>query len=388
MVRKYVKKVGGRPYRQYSEESLQKAVDAVKKGMAQSAASKKFKVPRITIHDRFHGLHPQKPGHPIVLSAEEEVLISKTLGIVSDWGFPMTVKDISKIVCSFVTKQGRTVSQWRDNMPGRDFVKAFAARNNLTTRLATNIKHQRASVGASQINEFFENIEPYLKDTSPCNVYNYDETNITDDPGSKKVLVPRGRKRVERIQEHSRTSISIMVCANANGCVLPPMVVYKSQNVYKNWTVGGPIGTQYLCSKSGWFDMNLFEEWFFNILLPHIQSNTNPGCKKVVIGDNLASHFSPKVIKAAIENNIYMTPLPAHSTHLMQPLDVSIFGPMKKKWRNILDTWRKESRRRGTIPKEHFPSLLKKLWDSMQLTAEKNIKSGFKTTGRHTPNIV
>ncbi|KAB0805407.1 hypothetical protein PPYR_02377 [Photinus pyralis] len=177
-----------------------------------------------------------------------------------------------------------------------------------------------------------------------------------------------------------------MVCANAKGDLLPPMVVYKRQNVYKNWTMGGPIGTEYSCSKSGWFDMNLFEDWFFSILLPHIQVNSDLETKKIVIGDNLASHFSPRVIEAAIENNIYMAPLPAHSTHIMQPLDVSFFGPMKKKWRTILDTWRKQSRRRGTIPKEHFPSLLKTLWSSIELTAEKNIKSGFKTTGIHPYN--
>lgn len=76
-----------------------------------------------------------------------------------------------------------------------------------------------------------------------------------------------------------------------------------------------------------------------------------------------------------------MTPLPPNSTHLLQPLDVSFFAPMKRKWRAVLDNWRKESRRKGTIPKEQFPVLLNKLWGSVSTTAKANLISGFRTTG-------
>lgn len=381
MVRNYRKKVGGRPYRRYSEESLAAAVDAVKAGMSQKAASLQFKVPRTTIVDKVNENHPMKHGHPTVLSKEDEQLIAETLGVVSDWGFPLTPKDLAGVISGFVRRQGREVRQWKNNVPGYDFIKSFAKRNNLSNRLATNIKQQRAAVGRHQISEFFKNIEPHLKNVLPSNIFNYDETNVTDDPGAKKVLVPRGRKRVERIKEHSRTSISLMICGNAEGQLLPPMVVYKSENLYENWCEGGPTGTIYGCSKSGWFDMVQFEKWFFDCLLPYLQNNSRSEDPKILIGDNLASHFSPAVISSALENNIYMTPLPANSTHLMQPLDVSFFGPMKKKWRNILDCWRKESRRRGSIPKQQFPGLLKNLWTDLLRTSEANLKAGFRTTG-------
>ncbi|KAB0790078.1 hypothetical protein PPYR_15602, partial [Photinus pyralis] len=68
---------------------------------------------------------------------------------------------------------------------------------NFSNRLATNIKRQRSSVGPPEIVEFFNNIRDDL-------TVNYDGTNITDDPEAKKALVPRGRKRVERVQEHSQ----------------------------------------------------------------------------------------------------------------------------------------------------------------------------------------
>ena len=45
-----------------------------------------------------------------------------------------------------------------------------------------------------------------------------------------------------------------MFCGNASGQYLPPMVIYKSKNVYNDWSTGGPDGAVYECTKSGWFD--------------------------------------------------------------------------------------------------------------------------------------
>ncbi|XP_018570038.1 jerky protein homolog-like [Anoplophora glabripennis] len=160
------------------------------------------------------------------------------------------------------------------------------------------------------------------------------------------MVVPRNTKRVERVQNHSRISISIMVCGNVKGDLLPPMV-YKSSNLYENWPEGGPPGTKYASSLSGWFDMNLFEMWYFKILLPHIKETRKEGATTIVAGDNLASHFSPAVNQSYKEHGIYITPFPANATHLMQPLDVAVFGPMKKCWRKILDNCRKESQYPG-----------------------------------------
>lgn len=64
------------------------------------------------------------------------------------------------------------------------------------------------------------------------------------------MLATRGAKRVERVQEHTRTAIGIMMYGSFDGKILPPMVVYKSGNLYKNWIVGGPPET--IKGKSKW----------------------------------------------------------------------------------------------------------------------------------------
>lgn len=386
MVRTYRKIPGARTYRNYSEVAMRQAVEAVNAGMSRKLAAKTLKVERTTLGRRLLGAHSKSVGRPKVLSDQEEALISKTLGVVANWGFPLTKVDIRDVIKKFLDKQGKIVPLFKNNFPGPDFLQSFIKRNRLSIRMASNIKRSRASVDRDDVLNFFNNIELAIREVKCANLYNYDETNVTDDPGSRKVVVPRNTKRVERVQEHSRATISLMVCGNANGDLLPPMVVYKALNLYDNWTQGGPRGTKYASSASGWFDMNLFEMWFFQLFLPHVESTRENNDKVVLVGDNLASHFSPRVIEACGTNNIYITPFPANATHLMQPLDVAVFAPMKRKWREILDQWRKESRFQGCIPKEQFPNLLNRLWKGISQNVAENLKSGFRATGLHPAN--
>jgi hypothetical protein len=80
--------------------------------------------------------------------------------------------------------------------------------------------------------------------------------------------------------------------------------------------------------------------------------------------------------------NIRYIFLPQNSTHLMQPLDVAVFAPMKRRWREILSEWKdacvREGKNFATIPKQEFPRLLKEL---LAKDYSSSIRSGFSTTG-------
>ena len=205
---------------------------------------------------------------------------------------------------------------------------------------------------------------------------NYDETNFTDDPGRKKAVVKRRSKYPNRIMNFTKTSTSVMVAGTASGCLLPPYVVYKAQNMWDTWTTGGPEGARYNRSESGWFDTFSFEDWLCKIIVPY--ARRLPG-KKILIGDNLSSHLSIHAVEVCEQNNIDFVLLPPNSTHIAQPLDVALFGPMKRGWRKILTNWKeKEGRRQANIPKEVFPRLLRQLISSFE-NASQNLKSGFKS---------
>ena len=153
------------------------------------------------------------------------------------------------------------------------------------------------------------------------------------------------------------------------------MVVYKAKNLYEGWTRDGIKDAKYSATDSGWFNMATFEQWYFEIFLNHVKDIDGP---KVLIGDNHGSHFSQRVVASCLENSIRFVTILPNSTHLCQPLDVAVFKPLKILWRAVLDSWRKDTRRSGTIPKETFPKLLARAYAHVK---GDNLVSGFKASG-------
>ena len=82
----------------------------------------------------------------------------------------------------------------------------------------------------------------------------------------------------------------------------------------------------------------------------------------VLIFDGHHSHISLELIELAKNNNIHLLCLPPHSTHLLQPLDVSVFGPVMSTWKEVLKEYQIETCA-GTVTEENFPSLIARLWE-------------------------
>lgn len=257
-------------------------------------------------------------------------------------------------------KKGRSSQYCGKNTPGDDWARSFVHRYNkvIQLRKCQNINLSRASKSSQEINQYFDNLEEAIKDVDPENIINYDETNFSDNPGITKCLFKRGTKYPEKIMNSSKSAISIMFAGNALGQLFPPYVVYKSEHLYDSWCNGGPPGTMYNRSKSGWFDSACFSDWFYKLLLPKIRRLRGP---KLVIGDNLSTHFSVDIINTCNQNDIKFVMLPPNSTHLTQPLDVSFFKPLKQHWRSILSAHKIRKGGKGSFDKSYFPALLSEL---------------------------
>ena len=221
-----------------------------------------------------------------------------------------------------------------------------------------------------------------LKGVSAECIVNYDETNIVDDPGKKKVIGRRGAKHCYRIMDSSKCSVSVMFSGTASGKLLPPYIVYGAEHIYDTWTQGGPKSALYNRTKSGWFNECTFQDWFEGIALPYFRSFPQ-GSPKALIGDNLSSHISIGVLEKCRLFNIRFILLPANATHLCQPLDVAYFRPLKIEWRKTLEEWKLNNR--GSIPKDRFPAKLKQTLDSIDDNGrtKKNLIAGFRKTGIH-----
>lgn len=110
----------------------------------------------------------------------------------------------------------------------------------------------------------------------------------------------------------------MLSCCSAAGEIMPPYIVYKAKKLWKPWLIGGPAGTRYVTSSSGWMETDQFYEWFKAMFVPRVESL--PG-HKMLIFDGHASHVNLKVVQLALEKNICIICLPPHSSHCLQPLD-------------------------------------------------------------------
>ena len=58
--------------------------------------------------------------------------------------------------------------------------------------------------------------------------------------------------------------------------------------------------------------------------------------------DGHGSHVTWQFIQFCLQNNIICFCLPAHSTHLLQPLDVGLFSPLEQAYTSLLDDHQKD----------------------------------------------
>ena len=245
---------------------------------------------------------------------KEELNFKQHVLAMSEFGFPFDTYDLRMTVKLYLDKKGCQARQFNNNFPGKDWCQGFLNRHkDLTQRFVCNIKKKHAAISESTIEKYMANLSNELQGVLPDNIINFDETNVTDDPGNKKILTKREVKYPKRVLNSSKASISLVYCGSAAGALLPPYVVYKVENMWDFWCIGGPKGTRYNHTKSGWFDGKCFQDWFFKIALPHLKKLNG---KKMMIGDNLSSHINEKVLKSCSQHNLSFICVPPNSTIL------------------------------------------------------------------------
>ena len=138
--------------------------------------------------------------------------------------------------------------------------------------------------------------------------------------------------------------------------------------MYQQWMKGGPAGCRYGVSESGWMDGANFLSWFRKLFLPAVGHLTATG-PVYLFFDGHHSHITLELICTAQEANVKLFCLPPNCTHILQPLDVGVFGPVKKTWVTVLKQWKLETR--GTnVSKEALPGLIAKLWEQSLTPAQ------------------
>ena len=122
--------------------------------------------------------------------------------------------DLHVFVKTYLYKKGVIDRVFKDNMPRNDWTELFIKRHSLAQRLSDNVRSSRLQISSDAIKLYFQNLSETLEGIPERNIFNYDETNVTDDPSQKKCVVHRGLARIKRKAEYSKQSLSIIVILN------------------------------------------------------------------------------------------------------------------------------------------------------------------------------
>ena len=153
------------------------------------------------------------------------------------------------------------------------------------------------------------------------------------------------------------------------------MFIYKglSGRVPNGVQEGAPAGTLFTAEKSGWIDKDLYLKWFIELLLKQIPQER----PVLLLVDRHKAHVTQEVIEAATRNRVSIFSLTAHSSHLLQPLDLSLFGPLKRGWVKACAAF---SHLTSTVVNQrNFEKIFNVAWHSS--TTPEVIRGGFKRAG-------
>jgi len=100
------------------------------------------------------------------------------------------------------------------------------------------------------------------------------------------------------------------------------------------------------------------------------------GARILLILDGHASHFYYRALTAAKDQGVVVLCLPAHLTHIIQPLDVSIFGAVKNEFREQVDIHLEEGEQ---LSRYHVAALYSVARE--KALTKKTIKAGYEQSG-------
>lgn len=367
----------------WSSDSLEKAVQLIEQqGYSIRKAAKTIGIPFSSLQKRYKiktYLGPRLGRHT-TFSFEVEDEIANLVKKMANIFYGCTAKQIRKVAFEYAEKLNLKHNfNKTSRMAGRDWLNAFMIRNNISLRKPEATSINRITAFNKTEVQLFYNLLGELMEKHrflPKNIYNCDETGISTVQTPGKILAAKGQKRVGTITSWERgKNITLMCAMSATGGYIPPMLIFPRKRLTPLLEKDGPTGALYKCSENGWINENLFLEW-----LLHFKQHAKPSADEPVllILDNHASHISLPVYEYCKRNNINMLSLPPHTSHRMQPLDVSFFGPLKNAYKKECDSFMKSHLAKKITPYD-VASLVRKAFNNVASIGKG--ESGFRATG-------
>ena len=226
---------------------------------------------------------------------------------------------------------------------------------------------------ASHVEEFQTRFKELieLENWQNHEIYNMDQTSLPVELLPSKIISKRGSKFVSlKTKGQTKEKVSGFLLARADGKRCTPMIVYKGAPkglIYRE--VNGFNDDNLVCvtQKKAWCDNDVMTQW-----IEKVWKKEAPNQRKLLILDNYAVHEQCKE-QLEYSPQIKVIFLPANSTRLLQPLDLTVNKLMKN---NLRDLWVKRHDTTNTkLSRREIANRVVEAWQSIQ---NEQVEIGFR----------
>ena len=255
-------------------------------------------------------------------------------------GIPWTVSQFKSFAIGVATKHGHVTFKASKNWCKRFFKRfpevktakvAVQARNRTSAAnpvaLATWFQEIVVPLYEARFGKDPSNIDPrclHNMDETPLHAMNEDGVAIVDST-LRASKVPKRRGGV------NREYYTGVVTVSAAGTMTPPLILFKGTTLHDHWIPQDAdlemMGTRFTATPSGTMNSSLFVKW-----LSHFSDSVPPDIPRplILFVDNHSSHIGLEGILEARRLRIELVTFPSNTTHVLQPLDVAVFGVLKQ----------------------------------------------------------
>lgn len=375
--------------KKYTEEDLQQAITAVRNGsLSVRKAAEEWGVPASTIQSRIKkGVRPKGEYEATVLqklSPTQEKHLAAWITVQEDLGVPVSHRQIRLFADRILQANGSSETVGNGWLP-----RFFKHHPEVKTKKVKRVDYKRIEGATTEvIRTWFEKLVlPAIEDILPEHRGNMDELGVMEGMGTNGLCVGRRETRVAIAKSpENRIWITIIECVTAAGQSLPPLVIYEGADVQQQWfprdsRLYNTISRwRFTTSPKGWTNNDIALHWLKEIYIP----GTATPRKRLLVVDGHGSHESDEFMWECYANNIHLLFLPPHCSHVLQPLDVAVFSPLKNSYRRHLSDIILQ---RNGLPlnKQDFVVAFARAREDAIYS--KNIRSGWEASGLWPVNI-
>ena len=349
-------------------------------GVSQRAAAREAGVNNDTFRRYLKGKESHATGHEGQqrLSKEQEDALEAIILESSALGYPPGTAEVLDCANYFLQLKQPSATL------GKNWIYAFKRRHPVL-QAAQSKRMDVARIVACEEGRLLTFLDLYSATVrkhkvAPEAIWNMDETGIIMNATNRRELVYTSTACPVTFTRApgNRASVTAIECISAVGKSLTTNLIFKSTARTPPSTYQDNIrGKRYIVhgSKTAYTCSRIFIEWLKDCFIPETGGE---GPVRLLLLDGCTVHAIPEAVSLARSAGVLMLFLPAHTSHVLQPLDVGVFSPLKAAYRTAIGAtvrWNNAQNVRKYTFLEAYTAAHRKAF------TESNMKAGFYATG-------